>query len=71
MTDSGAGRPPDAAALLTAARGELARLPDALDRLLDGLDAAAWRGRPAPKEWAPAEILCHLRDEETEDFGAR
>jgi DinB family protein len=71
VSDSGAGRPPDAAALLTAARDELARVPDALDRLLGGLDAAAWRARPAPKEWAPVEILCHLRDEETEDFGAR
>jgi hypothetical protein len=65
-----AGRP-DAAALLAAARDALGRVPDVVDRLLDGLDAAAWRARPAPKEWAPVEILCHLRDEETEDFGAR
>ena len=27
--------------------------------------------RPAPAEWAPVEIVCHLRDEEAEDFGAR
>src|SRR5262249_20059442 len=26
---------------------------------------------PAPAEWAPVEIVCHLRDEEVEDFGAR
>ena len=30
-----------------------------------------WRARPAPDEWAPVEIVCHLRDEEAEDFGAR
>jgi hypothetical protein len=60
-----------AAALLAAARDELARTPDVLERLLGGLDAAAWRARPAPAEWAPVEIVCHLRDEETEDFGAR
>ena len=62
---------PDPAALLTAARAELAQMPGVLDRLLGGLDAAAWRTRPAPAEWAPVEIVCHLRDEETEDFGAR
>ena len=62
---------PDPAALLTAARAELAQMPGVLDRLLGGLDAAAWRARPAPAEWAPVEIVCHLRDEETEDFGAR
>jgi hypothetical protein len=61
----------DPAALLAAARDALARVPDALDRLLGGLDAAGWRARPAPAEWAPVEIVCHLRDEETEDFGAR
>jgi hypothetical protein len=60
-----------AAALLAAARGELGRTPDVLERLLGGLDAAAWRARPAPAEWAPVEIVCHLRDEEAEDFGAR
>ena len=35
------------------------------------LDDATWRARPAPAEWAPIEIICHLRDEEAEDFGAR
>jgi hypothetical protein len=61
----------DAGTLLAAARDELARLPGILDGLLGGLDAAAWRARPAESEWAPVEIVCHLRDEEVEDFGAR
>jgi DinB family protein len=62
---------PEAAAVLSAARRELARLMPVLDGLVADLDDAMWRARPAPAEWAPVEIVCHLRDEETEDFGAR
>jgi hypothetical protein len=61
----------DGSALLAAARRDLARLPAALDALLSDLDDALWRARPAPAEWAAVEIVCHLRDEESEDFGAR
>jgi DinB family protein len=57
--------------LLVEARRELGRLPAVLDALLGGCDADKARTRPAPGEWSPVEILCHLRDEETEDFGAR
>ena len=57
--------------LLPDARRELGRLPAVLDALLAGCDADTARARPAPGEWSPVEILCHLRDEETEDFGAR
>jgi DinB superfamily len=59
------------AALLVDARRELGQMPTVLDRLLGGLDAESARARPAPAEWSPVEIVCHLRDEETEDFGAR
>lgn len=62
---------PDAAGLLASARRELARLPGLLDGMLAGLDDETARRRPAPEEWAPVEIVCHLRDEESEDFGAR
>jgi hypothetical protein len=62
---------PDAATLLVEARRALARLPGLLDHLVADLDEATWRARPVPTEWAPIEIVCHLRDEETEDFGAR
>ena len=71
MPDTPASLDIDPAALLALARGELARLPGVLRALLDGLDPATWRARPAPGEWAPVEIVCHLRDEEVEDFGAR
>jgi hypothetical protein len=62
---------PDAAALVAEARRALAPLPAVVAALVADLDAARWRARPAPEEWAPIEIVCHLRDEETEDFGAR
>jgi hypothetical protein len=61
----------DPAHVLSAARGELARYPGVLDGLLGGADAATWNARPAANEWSPAEIICHLRDEEVEDFRAR
>jgi hypothetical protein len=62
---------PDASDLLNEARRELARFPMLLELLVGELDEATWRARPVPGEWAPVEIVCHLRDEETEDFGAR
>src|SRR5262245_48027959 len=61
----------DPAAVLVEARRELARLPVVVPALLTGLDPALWRARPAPDEWSAVEIVCHLRDEEVEDFGAR
>ena len=61
----------DRSAALSASRRELARLVPALHVLADDLDAETMRTRPAPDEWSPLEILCHLRDEETEDFGTR
>ena len=57
--------------ILVEARRELERLPAVLEALLAGFDEVGARTRPAPGEWSPVEILCHLRDEETEDFGAR
>ena len=48
--------------LLVDARRELGRLPAALQALLAGCGEEAARTRPAPGEWSPVEILCHLRD---------
>jgi hypothetical protein len=61
----------DAAALLAEARRALAPLPGVVEALVADLDPDRWRARPAPAEWAPVEIVCHLRDEEAEDFPAR
>src|SRR6185503_1499228 len=62
---------PDPVALLAAVRTELARTPAVVTGLVDGLDEAGWIARPVPEEWSAVEIVCHLRDEEDEDFGAR
>ena len=61
----------DPSALLREARRELARFPALLDAVVADLTPGRWRARPASDEWAPVEIVCHLRDEEAEDFGAR
>ncbi|HWC04810.1 MAG TPA: DinB family protein [Methylomirabilota bacterium] len=61
----------DPATLLRAASGELGRFPPLLGSIVAELAPERWRARPAPDEWAPVEIVCHLRDEELEDFGAR
>jgi hypothetical protein len=67
----GSTHTPDAQVLLADARSQLARLPALLTALTSDLDELTWRARPAADEWSPVEIVCHLRDEETEDFGAR
>lgn len=59
------------AALLADAQRELGKMASVLENLLGGLDAQGARTRPTLAEWSPVEIVCHLRDEETEDFGAR
>ena len=61
----------DASGLLSDTRRELARFSKVLEVLVSELDEATWRARPAPREWAPLEIVCHLRDEATDDYGAR
>jgi len=42
----------------------IARTPDELTAVLRGADAALLVRRPAPKSWAPTEVICHLRDNE-------
>ncbi len=42
-----------------------------LQALFHGLTREEFLWRPAPGKWCPLEILCHLHDEEREDFRAR
>jgi len=42
----------------------ITRTPDELADALRGADAAVLARRPAPKSWAPTEVICHLRDNE-------
>lgn len=39
--------------------------------LFHGLTAQEARWKPSPEKWCLLEVLCHLRDEEREDFRAR
>ena len=42
----------------------IARTPDELTDAVRGAGAAVLARRPAPKSWAPTEVICHLRDNE-------
>lgn len=42
----------------------ITRTPDQLADALRGADAGVLARRPAPKSWAPTEVICHLRDNE-------
>lgn len=44
----------------------LKAVPATLDTIARGLSQSAWETRPEPGEWAPNEIVCHLRDVEGE-----
>jgi hypothetical protein len=47
------------------------RTPDVLEALLSSLPAADWRWKPTPADWSILEVVGHVLDEETGDFGAR
>ena len=50
---------------------ELSRNPDIFKGLLTGLTEEEYRWKPNPENWCLLEIICHLYDEEREDFRAR
>lgn len=50
---------------------ELERNRQVFTQLLEGLDSDIYTWRPAPEKWCLLEIICHLFDEEREDFRAR
>jgi hypothetical protein len=49
----------------------LARDREVFQRLLAGRTRAEQIWRPAPAKWSRLEIVCHLRDEERDDFRTR
>lgn len=57
-----APRSPTRMALTAQLGGNLA----ALYGVVAALNRETWRYRPAPEEWSPTEIVCHLRDVEVE-----
>src|SRR2546428_614195 len=59
------------AACSVGARPERGGLRPILVVLLADGEGGSWRERPGRTGWWPIEIVCPLRDEELEDFGAR
>ena len=50
---------------------QLERHGNVLQALLTDLSPAEIMWKPAPEKWCPLEVVCHLYDEEREDFRAR
>ena len=50
---------------------QLARHGDAFRSHFTGLTTEEVCWKPSPEKWCALEIICHLRDEEREDFRAR
>lgn len=55
----------------TAITQELSRNRDVFNGLLTGLTEKEYLWKPNPEKWCLLEIICHLYDEEREDFRAR
>lgn len=51
--------------------GQLALNKDIFSAHLKGLSEAEYRWKPSPDKWSLLEVVCHLYDEEREDFRAR
>lgn len=51
--------------------GELERNHAVFKAILSGASAPLIRWKPAPDKWCLLQIICHLYDEEREDFRAR
>ena len=51
--------------------GELQRNESIFESLLSGIDDELRIWKPSPGKWCLLEIVCHLYDEEREDFRAR
>ncbi|MFN8351759.1 MAG: DinB family protein [Flavobacteriales bacterium] len=50
---------------------QLERHANVFTALLTEMAPIEFRWKPAPEKWCPLEVLCHLLDEEREDFRAR
>lgn len=50
---------------------ELSRNRDVFKELLTGLTEEEYLWKPKPEKWCLLEIICHLYDEEREDFRTR
>ncbi len=51
--------------------GEIERMPQVIEGLLDGVKESNLRERPLDKTWSILEHICHLRDIEQEGYRIR
>jgi DinB superfamily len=65
------GRLTGSAVRLDLVRRELAQGAETIAALVAGVTAEEARRRPAPDAWSLLEVVCHLHDEEREDFRPR
>lgn len=56
---------------LDVVRRELAQGAETITSLVAGVSPEEARVRPAPEAWSLLEVVCHLHDEEREDFRPR
>ena len=49
----------------------LQRFPATVSALVKDLDEETWHYKPPSGNWSIVEVVCHLRDEEVEDFRLR
>ena len=56
---------------LDVVRRELAQGAETITSLVVGVSPEEARVRPAPEAWSLLEVVCHLHDEEREDFRPR
>ncbi|HYG52876.1 MAG TPA: DinB family protein [Flavobacteriales bacterium] len=50
---------------------ELERNASVFSQMLEGVQKEVYAWKPVPERWSLLEIVCHLQDEEREDFRAR
>src|SRR5262245_52934790 len=65
------GMTPGSVLLFAAAAKRLSWGASVLERLVQGVPDGQARWKPEPSQWSILEVVCHLGDEEVDDFRKR